>query len=392
MATTPPLVLPRDVTPRQVDNHDVPPGAFLRAQGGPLQGRDFNRAGRVWRETYPLLSVRDVNHQKLLSRLRWFRARAKFFWADHPLLPGSGIAIGGTGEENLIRDAAMDTDTDGDGVVDGFEKTGPFGGGAVTYTLDGGRGAQKLELTRGTGDAVAGLISAVLRVFPGDTVTASYAFETENGTGTAEGAIQILFRDESGLTTGVENSTDVQSVGGFTRHEVTGTAPADTAFVEISPRGKIGGSDGDTGTVWIRNARLLRASSDPATYANPHVNGGSQTGDSLDTAGWPASTTNVLRAGDVFRIGGSGETQAAAETDEVFRSFEVLADVDSDGSGNATIPIDPPIFSGLSVPGGAALRFSGMRMRVGMPRANLPQPSQMVDKYAGISTTFVETL
>lgn len=57
----------------------------------------------------------------------------------------------------------------------------------------------------------------------------------------------------------------------------------------------------------------------------PLVNGGSQTGSSLVTDGWPANKT-VLKAGDYFSF---GELKRAT------------ADVLSDGSGNATIPFKP---------------------------------------------------
>jgi hypothetical protein len=59
----------------------------------------------------------------------------------------------------------------------------------------------------------------------------------------------------------------------------------------------------------------------------PLVNGGTQTGSSLITDGWPANTI-VLKAGDMFSF---GELKRAT------------ADVLSDGSGSATIPFKPAI-------------------------------------------------
>lgn len=60
----------------------------------------------------------------------------------------------------------------------------------------------------------------------------------------------------------------------------------------------------------------------------PLVNGASQTGSSLITDGWPASTT-VLKAGDYFSV--NSELKRAT------------ADVLSDGSGNATISFKPAL-------------------------------------------------
>lgn len=63
----------------------------------------------------------------------------------------------------------------------------------------------------------------------------------------------------------------------------------------------------------------------------PLVKGGSQTGDELDTDGWTAGVTGILKAGDWIGLGSGASS----------RLHRVLADVDSDGSGNATIPIWP---------------------------------------------------
>ena len=68
---------------------------------------------------------------------------------------------------------------------------------------------------------------------------------------------------------------------------------------------------------------------------------------SLVTDGWAASTT-ILKQGDVITIAGvygvnpvSGQVWEGNE----LRQFVVTADVTSDGSGNATIPISPKIYS-----------------------------------------------
>lgn len=65
----------------------------------------------------------------------------------------------------------------------------------------------------------------------------------------------------------------------------------------------------------------------------PLVNGASQTGSSLITDGWTTETTGILKAGDWIQLG-SGSTATL---------HKVLADVDSDASGNATIDIFPRI-------------------------------------------------
>lgn len=66
---------------------------------------------------------------------------------------------------------------------------------------------------------------------------------------------------------------------------------------------------------------------------SPLVKGGSQTGDQLLTDGWTSSTTGILKAGDWIQVGSGSST----------RLHKVLDDVNSDGSGNATLNIFPSI-------------------------------------------------
>jgi len=61
----------------------------------------------------------------------------------------------------------------------------------------------------------------------------------------------------------------------------------------------------------------------------PLVNGASQTGNTLITDGWPISTTGILLKGDYFSV--NGELK------------QIILNVDSDGSGNATLTFEPPL-------------------------------------------------
>lgn len=79
----------------------------------------------------------------------------------------------------------------------------------------------------------------------------------------------------------------------------------------------------------------------------PLVAGASQTGSKIDTDGWTASVTGLLKAGDVITIKGVGEINPQSyETTGRLQHFVVTEDVDSDGSGAATIPISPSINDG----------------------------------------------
>jgi len=63
----------------------------------------------------------------------------------------------------------------------------------------------------------------------------------------------------------------------------------------------------------------------------PVVDGADQTGRSIDTKGWTASQSGILKAGDFIKFNGSAKV------------YMVTADADSDGSGNATLSIEPAL-------------------------------------------------
>jgi len=75
----------------------------------------------------------------------------------------------------------------------------------------------------------------------------------------------------------------------------------------------------------------------------PLVNGVGQTGSNLVVDGGSNSITNWIRAGDFIQVAGCPVL------------FDVTADVNTNGSGQATIPISPPIFIGHSPADNAAV-------------------------------------
>lgn len=80
------------------------------------------------------------------------------------------------------------------------------------------------------------------------------------------------------------------------------------------------------------NASTARGSAS-TTPGTPVVNGADQTGDSLTIDGCPASATGYLKAGDYIQLGG-GSTATL---------HKVLTDVDTNGSGQATLDVWPYI-------------------------------------------------
>jgi len=81
----------------------------------------------------------------------------------------------------------------------------------------------------------------------------------------------------------------------------------------------------------------------------PTVSGGGQTGtpgvaQSLATAGWTAAAAARLKKGDIFTMASVfAVNPVSGDTLSGLQQFVVTADVSSDASGNASVPIYPPI-------------------------------------------------
>jgi hypothetical protein len=147
----------------------------------------------------------------------------------------------------------------------------------------------------------------------------------------------------------------------------------------------------------------------------PLVNGASQTGASLVTDGWTAAAANRLKQGDIFTIANVNAVNPQnGQSTGALRQFVVTADVASDGSGNATIPIYPSIVTsgaGKTVNAGpadnAALTIFGTTAQTSptslvmhkdaftMATADLPLPNNMdmasraSSKQVGLAIRFI---
>lgn len=107
---------------------------------------------------------------------------------------------------------------------------------------------------------------------------------------------------------------------------------------------------------------------------SPIVNGAGQTGASVITNGWTAAAANRLKKGDVFTMGCNAVNPQNFQSTGALRQFVVTADVNSDGAGNATIPISPSIVTaGPFQTVDAAPANSAVITPLGAANTNTPQ-------------------
>jgi hypothetical protein len=88
---------------------------------------------------------------------------------------------------------------------------------------------------------------------------------------------------------------------------------------------------GPVGTFYLGNKLAPRRG---VATGTPQVNGSvAARSETITTKGWTNSTTNILREGDYIQIG--------------TRLYQVMLDANSDGSGNATLDVFPPVREAL---------------------------------------------
>lgn len=101
------------------------------------------------------------------------------------------------------------------------------------------------------------------------------------------------------------------------------------------------------GAVWEMDQNVAN-NTVGALGGSPTVNAGGQSGSNLVTNNWTAAAAKRLLKGNCFTIGSGATGTYAVNPQEKtqinsLQSFTVTADASSDGAGNLTIPIFPPI-------------------------------------------------
>lgn len=185
--------------------------------------------------------------------------------------------------------------------------------------------------------------------------------------------------------------TGLRSAGHSGKLQLRTTTQVGRMWEERWPPLKAGVASVEALTTWIEWAfqteqifditHLLLPGSgkDPngAGGGTPLVNGASQTGSSLVTDGWSASITGIVKAGDVIRIAGLNVL------------YRVRNDENSDGGGNVTLDITPPIPSGSSPADNAAITRSGCLIRAMIWDYTIPEATPG-EHMAGLRVVFRE--
>lgn len=184
-----------------------------------------------------------------------------------------------------------------------------------------------------------------------------------------------------------------------------------SAIAEQYAKGQMGTAIGFT---WYMDQNITTFTVGPQG-GTPLVDGASQTGNSLLTKGWTATAATRLNLGDVFTLAGvhSVNPQSRQSTGQLAR-FVVTALFASDGSGNGSILISPPIIpsgqyqtvdtspadsAAITVVGAANTQspqnLAFHRDAFTLVTADLPMPrgvdmsGRLSDKQLGISILFV---
>lgn len=93
--------------------------------------------------------------------------------------------------------------------------------------------------------------------------------------------------------------------------------------------------NGKTNTFNYGDAEYLAFGAQGVATGTPLVKGAAQVGKSLLTDGWTISTTGIVKAGDYIQLGTGVNAQL----------YMVIADANSDGSGNATLSLNRPLLT-----------------------------------------------
>ena len=175
------------------------------------------------------------------------------------------------------------------------------------------------------------------------------------------------------------------------RIQTRGSTMRGRTWVETYNPMLIGSADAEGWLAWVRWAWntgtlfTVKHLTTPGSGVTPNGLGtggvtldGSHVGATMNTTGWPNSTSNVARAGDLLKVAGLEYV------------VQVVDDANSDGVGDAALAINPPTFTGGDVSGGSAVTTTNVTINAKIiDPPNFP-PVGNAFWYEGFSITFNE--
>lgn len=374
---------PRTILPHEVTSLEMPGPLIVKAQSGRVNLRSTQQVGRSWTERF-LINVRSIDGRALLAAVDDYWRNGTIFTISHvdhltPLGTGGGSPLINqptqlvTDPENFGAWAVVGTPVRTGGQTDPF-------GGTSAYLVDDNDGAA-FEYLVSTGDIAFTDGTRAFSIFVKQGTLANCWFRMAGGaverhrvrvTWTA-GVPSLSTQVGAGTLFTVENWG-----GGWWRVSASanGVLAADTNTFQFGP-----GSDGaasDTGTGYFFGANAWNAAT-PAGYIGPsHL---AATGTRLYVDSATASVTNWLRAGDIVSVAALGPV------------YEVTATVNSEAGGYASIPVNPPIFTGGAPSDNAVVTITGVTLSACLLEPpTFPTTSGRGNDYGELVCKFSESL
>lgn len=373
---------PRTILPFEVSSMEIPGPLISKAQSGRVNIRTTQQIGRSWQERF-LVNVRSVDGRALLASVNDYWRNGTIFAIDHrdhvtPLGTGGGSPLINQSPQLVSSPENFSAWTTSGtiGVTGG--QTDPYGGTAA-YILDSNTPSSNdvvfLNVTY-TADATKSA-SCFFRTFGGqETRFAMYDFTAS----TFRHRIKLLW-DGNGVPTPstTDGSGTIFSVEPFPGNwyrvsiSATGVIAANTNRLYVYADFTGGGS-----ATYVFGANAWNAAA-PSGYIGPsHL---AATGNRFYVDGATASVSNWLRAGDLVSVAG------------LLPAYEVTANVNSEAGGYASIPVNPPIFTGGAPTDNAAVTITGVTMSACiLEPPTFPSTSGSSADYGELVVKFSESL
>jgi hypothetical protein len=159
------------ISPRRVSDLWFSGALRDKSPSGLIQTRNTKAAGWSFQMTWPLLSVRNFAHQKLMTFLYKAWNRGEIFPAKHPLQPGSGLRPNGVGTIGVEVNTAVAAIRDVSILTDGWPaSTSNVACAGDAIKIEGDEGVYILTETTSS-DSAGGaelFITPPLRIAPAD--------------------------------------------------------------------------------------------------------------------------------------------------------------------------------------------------------------------------------